>query len=287
MKKLFDIIFLFQVGFLAITIPGYSQLRTADISIENAQMNNDSFSFEIHITPTNDWGTGNRKALGDCSWYFDYNASALALPMLSFVAPEVDPNAGYTSTVGIFGAKLGVTTDLDADNFDGVNLSQGVNHHLYTVTMIILNASQTSDLYWDQVNTALFNARDNLITVTYVGDGDIPLGTLTSIHNDENSSVLPEHFKLHPNYPNPFNPETTIRFEIPGNTIEYPTIQLLIYDTLGRAVRTLYSGSIAPGIYEKRWDGRNSSGNSLASGIYLLRLESQHFNQTQKMILLR
>lgn len=287
MKKLFDIIFLFQAGFLVMTITGYSQLRTADISIENAQVENDSFSFEIHITPTNDWGAGNRKALGDCSWYFDYNTNALASPMLSFVAPEVDPNAGYTNTVEIVGPKLGVTTDLDAANFDGVSLTEGVNYHLYTVKMLIPNSSQTSDLYWDQVNTAVFNARDNLITVTYIGDGDISLGPPVSIHNDGNSPVLPEHFKLHPNYPNPFNPETTIRFEIPGNFPEYPTIQLVIYDTLGRAVRKLYSGRISPGIYEMRWDSRNSSDKTLASGIYLVRLEAQHFSQTQKMILLR
>ncbi len=69
--------------------------KTADIFIENPTVNGNKFSWEIHITPTNDWGSSNRKALGDCSWYFDYNNSALTNPVLTFVATEVAAADGY------------------------------------------------------------------------------------------------------------------------------------------------------------------------------------------------
>jgi len=141
-------------------IVSMSYAKNADISIENAMISGGYFSWEIHITPTDDWGVGNRKALGDCSWYFDANMNALSGIELTYVAPQVDPSEGYTNTCAITGGHPQVTTDLDYDNYDGVNLTQGVNYHLYTVRMTITDPSAQSDLYWDELNTGIFNAPD-------------------------------------------------------------------------------------------------------------------------------
>ena len=121
MKKVYTILLL-----MLLTVTLTIAQNTADLFIENVQVNGNKLSWEIHITPTNDWGSGNRKALGDCSWYFDYNEAALNNPVLTFVAPEVAPASGYTNTTGLVADKIQVTTDLDADNFDGVNLTPNV-----------------------------------------------------------------------------------------------------------------------------------------------------------------
>ena len=91
---------------------------TAGLSIENSQVNGGFYNYEIHITPTNDWGAGNRKTLGDCSWAFDFNSTALSDPQLTFVGSEVDPSEGYTHTVLISLGKIIVATDLDDINFE-------------------------------------------------------------------------------------------------------------------------------------------------------------------------
>lgn len=99
--------------------------------------------------------------------------------------------------------------------------------------------------------------------------------------------LIPEAYALRPNYPNPFNPETTIRFEVPADPASNGKIALTIYNNLGMAVRSLVSGSVQPGIHTVKWDGRNDRGDQMASGIYFLRLQAGSFVQTQKMLLVR
>ncbi len=174
MKKLF-VYYAVIISIVGLTGTLYAQ-RTADLFIENSSIAGGYFYFEIHITPTNDWGTLNRKALGDCSWYFSYNSSALSNPTLSYVnSTYVGTADGYTNTVGIYGGKVGVTTDLDTDTYDGVNIPTDQKTHIYTVRLQIDNASAESDLFWDQINTGIFNAQDNEITESYNGNGDMSL----------------------------------------------------------------------------------------------------------------
>ncbi|MCI0698634.1 choice-of-anchor J domain-containing protein [candidate division KSB1 bacterium] len=82
------------------------------------------------------------------------------------------------------------------------------------------------------------------------------------------------HFQLYQNYPNPFNPETTIRYNMPfkGQAL------LAIYDLTGRRVAQLEAGVKNAGEYVIRWDGRDSAGNSVTSGIYFYRLEVKSSN---------
>ncbi len=99
--------------------------------------------------------------------------------------------------------------------------------------------------------------------------------------------LIPEAYALRPNYPNPFNPETTIRFEVPADPASNGKIALTIYNNLGMVVRILVSGSVQPGIHTVKWDGRNDRGDQMASGVYFLRLQAGSFVQTQKMLLIR
>lgn len=106
---------------------------------------------------------------------------------------------------------------------------------------------------------------------------------LTSINDQNSSSVLPADFELSQNYPNPFNPETKIAFTLPTNT----RVKLVVYDLLGKEVVRLAEGNFQPGQYTIRWDGRDSRGVQVATGAYIYRLQSADVNMTRTMLYLR
>ena len=94
---------------------------------------------------------------------------------------------------------------------------------------------------------------------------------------------IPTAFSLRPNYPNPFNPSTTIRYDLP----ERAEVTIEIFDMLGRHVRTLIKQTQQPGHQSVIWDGRNEQGHEIASGVYIYRLRAGSFTQSHKMLLLR
>jgi hypothetical protein len=94
---------------------------------------------------------------------------------------------------------------------------------------------------------------------------------------------LPKEFNLAQNFPNPFNPETSIRFDVPKLT--YMTLE--VYNILGQKVRTLLQQQIEPGYHVMLWDGNNDQGMKVSSGIYYYRISSAEFSSTKKMALLK
>ena len=84
-------------------------------------------------------------------------------------------------------------------------------------------------------------------------------------------------------YPNPFNPSTTIVYEVSRRS----PVQLKIYDVSGRAVRTLVSDSFDPGVKKAVWDGRDDRGNTVSSGVYFCRLKIGIYTATARLVLLR
>lgn len=85
------------------------------------------------------------------------------------------------------------------------------------------------------------------------------------------------------NYPNPFNPSTTIRYELSSPQ----PIELAIFDVRGRLVRALYTGEKGEGLHEERWNGTDESGTTVASGVYYVRLAGDHQAMTRKIVLLK
>lgn len=94
-------------------------------------------------------------------------------------------------------------------------------------------------------------------------------------------------FHLYPNYPNPFNPGTTIKFETPETSPGRHKITLAIYNSLGQEVKKLYDGFIEGGAHEIYWDGRDKRGKPAASGQYFVRLQGKDSVKTVRMILVR
>ena len=96
--------------------------------------------------------------------------------------------------------------------------------------------------------------------------------------------TAPEQFQLFQNRPNPFNSATTIPYELPSRSQG----TLVICDILGRQIRTWDLSDHAPGPHAVHWDGRDSAGNRLPSGIYFCRLRiNGRFSQTRKLVLLK
>ncbi|GEM_PF-1896069 len=105
--------------------------------------------------------------------------------------------------------------------------------------------------------------------------------SVTGLPGSDNRLV--SQYYLQPNYPNPFNPSTTIPF-----ILNRPAqVQLEIFNLLGQRVRTLVNDALPAGNYRYRWDARNDRGDLLPGGVYFYRLHANHFIMTRRMILVK
>jgi hypothetical protein len=112
---------------------------------------------------------------------------------------------------------------------------------------------------------------------------DLEFALDSHIITDTNVRVMPGKFILAQNYPNPFNPSTTIGFSI----IDLMNVTLKIFDILGREIITLVNEVKPAGSYSVDWDGKNSAGQRVGSGVYFYQLKSgSGFTKTQKMVFL-
>ncbi len=100
---------------------------------------------------------------------------------------------------------------------------------------------------------------------------------------DGTPAVIPPGFSLQQNYPNPFNPATNIVFELPGQA----HVQLGVYNLLGQRVSVLLDESRPAGVYKLQWQGRDASGKTVPSGVYLLRLQAGGQVRIRSMTLLK
>ncbi|MBI9072955.1 MAG: T9SS type A sorting domain-containing protein [Melioribacteraceae bacterium] len=92
-----------------------------------------------------------------------------------------------------------------------------------------------------------------------------------------------EKFHLYDNYPNPFNPETTISFDLSGRSF----VKLEIYNILGQLVKTIIDQELSPASYSYKWDGKDKNGHLTGTGIYLYRLESSFGTEVKKMTFMK
>jgi len=100
---------------------------------------------------------------------------------------------------------------------------------------------------------------------------------------DGRDLVLPDRFDLAQNFPNPFNPETQIVFNVPVAS----DVRIRVYNLMGQHVRTLVEQRFSSGVYSATWDGTNESGQLVSAGVYLYRMETPGFSMTKKMLLMK
>lgn len=123
------------------------------------------------------------------------------------------------------------------------------------------------------------------IEVSHFSDIVIANRNAASVTTVSPKMDAPRAFQLYENYPNPFNPETQIRFDVSGTGMQ--KIRLSVYDILGREIRVLADRTFAPGSHDIRWDGRDASGIAQGSGLYILRMESAQGTLTRRMVLMK
>jgi len=94
---------------------------------------------------------------------------------------------------------------------------------------------------------------------------------------------VPETYLLNANYPNPFNPSTTISFGLPVDV----EISLVVYSVSGQKIAELAGGFYHKGYHQVKWDGKNIAGQTVTSGVYIYELRSAKHRLIQKMVLAR
>jgi len=117
----------------------------------------------------------------------------------------------------------------------------------------------------------------------FVSEGSIIDTSSCDSTTVETDIEIPDKFLLHPPYPNPFNPITTIRYDLP----EQATVNIIIYDMLGRRVKTVVKTNQEAGFKSVIWDGTNNQGNPVSAGVYFYQIQAGDFVLTKKMVLLK
>ena len=124
---------------------------------------------------------------------------------------------------------------------------------------------------FDQTLAKRYDLHKNPSVTLRPASSDLALVLLTGDEtyiSQEAAEILPERVALLPNYPNPFNIQTTIEWTLP----EPNPVRLVVYDALGRQVRVLKDGTLDAGHHSVVWDGRNDAGSTLGSGLYFFQL---------------
>jgi len=177
---------------------------------------------------------------------------------------------------------IGTTDTLVLNNtFDQV-LQQGGVYHVMCHPNII---------EWDQdypwVHLEYISNRNN---IWYTGFGHLYLYRFVSNSRQEGSLNMVENHlpsvsnvKIHQNFPNPFNPVTTLRYDLPENSL----VNITIYDMMGREVKTLINQTQDAGYRSVVWDATNNYGNPVSAGIYLYQILAGDYLSTKKMVLLK
>ena len=134
------------------------------------------------------------------------------------------------------------------------------NPNDYDVSIIFNCGGSNADIYFDNISLI-----------------EIPP---TNINIDE--SKVPTQYKLYQNFPNPFNPETFIKFDLPNSC----RVKIIVYNVLGQHIKTLMNTKILAGSHKVVWDGTDNFSIPVSSGIYIYRIETTKFISVKKMVLI-
>ena len=136
---------------------------------------------------------------------------------------------------------------------------------------------QNGHFYWKVL--AISNSDSYFSEATNVGHFLVATADVDDIAQGEQ----PTEFKLMPNYPNPFNPETHITYHL----AEITRVRLEVFNQMGAVIRVLAAGEKAAGVHSVTWDGRNDQGQQVSSGVYFYRIQSDKQQFIEKMLLMK
>lgn len=197
--------------------------------------------------------------------------------------PLVRENTITDMNTGFWIQTQGVSPDLgDAEVSDGGNCVQGqvIQYYVRVVGSVQDSVKAECNYWWSKTGKPDSSKFSSWVDWDLWLD-DCPNGRSPGQEDGDTDARLV--FSLNQNHPNPFNPNTRIQFSVPRRT----RVQLRIYDLAGRLVRTLDDREREPGLHEVVWDGRDTRGVRVASGVYFCRLEAGGSVDAKKLVLLK
>ena len=194
-------------------------------------------------------------------------------PEIGNLANLIHLGLGTNELTGSIPPELGNLTNLTSLHLNSNNLTGAIPE---SICGLDLNWSSSSD----------FNISNNQLcppypscVENYAGEQDTDNCTQAAIANE----TFPITYSLYNAYPNPFNPFTTLRYDLPEDAM----VNITIYDMMGRNVKTMVNSQQNAGFKSIQWDATNDAGAPVSAGLYLYTIESKQFRQTKKMVLLK
>tara|TARA_B100000586_G_scaffold51571_1_gene34477 strand:+ start:112 stop:1764 length:1653 start_codon:yes stop_codon:yes gene_type:complete len=194
-------------------------------------------------------------------------------PEIGNLANLIHLGLGTNELTGSIPPELGNLTNLTSLHLNSNNLTGAIPE---SICGLDLNWSSSSD----------FNISNNQLcppypscVENYAGEQNTDNCTQAAIANE----TFPITYSLYNAYPNPFNPFTTLRYDLPEDAM----VNITIYDMMGRNVKTMVNSQQNAGFKSIQWDATNDAGAPVSAGLYLYTIESKQFRQTKKMVLLK
>ena len=277
----------------AITYSAVSDTNVVTVSVSSATLT---------LAPTANWnGAANIKAYASDGYSKDSTSFKLTVTAVQDSPIAFEWASSALDTVNITFSKLADTydlqwsasTDVDGDTIDYLLYAQiGVHppEEIYDTTSTSVsityeelrdNITKVTTGYTAATLKYSVVATDGIDTVNVTGDDRVVFVDLYGLSTV--SEGIPTVFALHENYPNPFNPTTTLRFDLP----DISDVTLTIYNMLGQRVRTFNMNDTPAGFHSIKWNATNDYGDPVGAGVYLYQLRANQFVKTRKMVLLK
>ncbi|MCC7431145.1 T9SS type A sorting domain-containing protein [bacterium] len=162
---------------------------------------------------------------------------------------------------------------------------QGVETTSLTNNFSLVYNAENGTLKIALASSDEINGSGSLIKIKATGKELASVKLTGSVINAEkiNSGAVPVSYSLEQNYPNPFNPTTSIKYSVPKNV----KIEIKVFNTLGQTVNTLFNGTSEAGSHVVQWNGTDSKGKPVSSGVYFYQIKTENFTQTKKMLLIK
>ena len=266
-------------------------LNQPETSLAKSNQNNEGWRLQFNITGNgySDSGTmlgRHPLALESCD-VFDYPKPVCPGEFISLSIRQPEWKNGLQSL------KSDIRSLEETNGAWVLSLDTKGNHGTLNVTIDVEGAfpAEYEIVVIDRMNGSCFDViQSNTFTVDCYSEGyrrkfTVVIGepNYVSEKASEIQSLIPKEFTLSQNYPNPFNPTTTVDYSVamPGQ------VRIIIYDMLGREINTLVNAGHDVGYHRVTWNGTDSDGMPVATGVYLCRLQSPGVSIIRKMLLMK
>lgn len=209
------------------------------------------------------------------------NRATLGQSMVVEIVPPSDSLGNYSYTPGTAYGPAAPVWSYTASGFYSAHL--GGNQRLPNGNTMLAESTDRKLHEINSAGTVLWTYSPGSEVVRVLKYPTTYSGIITGISNNSVNNI-PGKFELSQNFPNPFNPSTGIKYQIPVNS----NVSLVIYDILGNEIKSLVNDVRQnSGNYEVMWDGTNEAGTSVSSGIYFYKLSTPDFSKSMKMLLVK